>query len=210
MNKKLLISTFLILIFLGGLVSVSISIGSPQSFWKTKHYTDNITQKFNHTQEVPFIQQKGRMKTTPNPSNKSDSQDFIRAQESAGWRVYTKTDPQFSYRVEYPSDWSVEESGNISFFTPPYAKSKQESIAIIVINYKKTPPLPVQYTYTTIRTVPVDAEKVLVREREPSPVTEKYFAEIKKGDYTGEFRFSIDHQYDDVFDHMLSTFKFVE
>jgi hypothetical protein len=110
--------------------------------------------------------------------------------------------------VEYPSDWSVEENENVSLFKPPHARSKTESIAIVVINYKKTPPLPIQLTYTTVRTVAVDDEEIAVRKRQPSAVTEKYFAEHKKGDYVAEFRFSLDRQHDAVFDHMLSTFTF--
>ena len=126
------------------------------------------------------------------------------------WKVHTQTNRHFSYRVEYPSDWSVEESENGSFFLPPNAKSKEESIAIVVIDYKKTPPLPVQHTYTTVRTVTIDAEEIPVRQRQPAPVTEKYFAEHKKGGVVAEFRFFLDRKYDPVFDHILSTFTFIE
>jgi hypothetical protein len=28
----------------------------------------------------------------------------------ASWKVYTKTNPKFSYQVEYPVDWSWEEN----------------------------------------------------------------------------------------------------
>jgi len=138
----------------------------------------------------------------------SDSQNLGQGYEKMNWEVYSKTNPQYVYQVEYPSDWSVEESGNASFFVPSHAKSKQESISIIIIDYQKTPPSPVQYTYTTIRTVQTDAEKILVRKREPSPITEQYFAEIKEGGYAAEFRFSLERKYDEIFDHMLSTFEF--
>jgi hypothetical protein len=148
------------------------------------------------------------MSQIPPVGGDSDSQNLAQRSEKMNWEVYTKTNPQYIYRVEYPSDWSVEESGNTSFFIPSHAKSKQESISIIVIDYQKTPPPPVQYTYTTIRTVRVGAEKILVRKREPSPITEQYFAEIKAGGYTAEFRFSLERKYDEVFDHMLSTFEF--
>jgi hypothetical protein len=144
------------------------------------------------------------------PGNESDSQDLFRDQESTNWKVYSSTSRHFRYRVEYPSDWSVEENENISFFRPPHAKSKAEYIAIVVINYEKTPRLPVEHTYTTIRVVTVDAEEIPVRERQPAPATEKYFAEQKKGDHVAEFRFFLDRQYDAVFDRMLSTFTFVE
>ena len=129
-------------------------------------------------------------------------------QETSRWKVYSQTNRHFSYRVEYLSDWSVEEKENVSFFMPPGAKSNKESIAIVVLNYKKTPPLPVHHTYTLIRTVAVGSEEILVRKREPSAVTEKYFATREKGDYVAEFRFFLDRQYDAVFDHMLSSFTF--
>jgi hypothetical protein len=125
----------------------------------------------------------------------------------AGWQIYTRTDPHYRYSVEYPTAWSVEESGNTSFFMPPSATSRRESIAIVAIDYRKTPPPPVHRTYTTVRTVVASGSRILVRTRSPSPVTERYFAEIQKGDYTMEFRFSLDHQHDGVFDHMLATFQ---
>ncbi|HKG62158.1 MAG TPA: hypothetical protein VKB05_20530 [Pyrinomonadaceae bacterium] len=129
-------------------------------------------------------------------------------QESTEWKVFTHSNGEFGYRVEYPPNWTVEQVENVWYFRPPEAKSNKESIAIVVINYKKTPPLPVHHTYTTVRTVTVNAEEILVRKRQPSPATEKYFAEHKKDDYVAEFRFSLDPQHDAVFDRMLSTFTF--
>jgi hypothetical protein len=138
----------------------------------------------------------------------SDSFDLCQDQEKTKWKVFTQTNPDFAYRVEYPANWSVEENENVCLFIPPHAKSNKDSIAIVVINYDKTPPPPVHHTYTTVRTVTVDAEEILVRKRQPSPVTEKYFAECKKGGYVVEFRFSLDRENDAVFDRMLSTFTF--
>jgi hypothetical protein len=138
----------------------------------------------------------------------SDSFDLFQYQEKTKWKVFTHTNPDFAYRVEYPPDWSVEKNENVCLFIPPHAKPNKDSIAIVVINYDKTPPLPIQHTYTTVRTVTVDAEEILVRKRQPSPATEKYFAERKKGGYVAEFRFSLDGENDAVFDHMLSTFTF--
>ena len=129
-------------------------------------------------------------------------------QESTKWKVFTHSNHEFGYRVEYPPGWTVEQIENVCYFRPPGAKSNKESIAIVVINYKKTPPLPVHHSYTTVRTVTVNSEEILVRKRQPSPPTEKYFAEHKKDDYVAEFRFSLDHQQDAVFDRMLSTFTF--
>lgn len=129
-------------------------------------------------------------------------------QESTKWKVFTCSNEEFGFRVEYPPNWTVEQVENVWYFRPPDAQSNKESLAIIVINYKKTPPLPVYHTYSTVRTVTVNAEEVPVRKRQPSPATEKYFAEHKKDDFVAEFRFSLDRQQDAVFDRMLSTFTF--
>lgn len=169
--------------------------------------TDNYEITINAAQIIQSIERLSMSQIQP-VGDSSDSQNLGRRSEKMNWEVYTRTSPQYIYRVEYPSDWSVEESGNTSFFMPPQTKSKQESISIVIIDYQKTPPPPVQYTYTPIRTVQVNAEKILVRKREPSPITEQYFAELKKGGYTAEFRFSLERKYDEVFDHMLSTFEF--
>jgi hypothetical protein len=208
--KKLLTPTLIIIASFPILLTVFSQKGTPQSSWKALNLGEDAIRKASSTQEVYINQQEEHMKLISTPGNKSDTQGVVRGQENTSWRTYTKTSPQFSYSVEYPSDWSVAESGNTSFFIPSHTKSKQESVTIVVFNYKQTPPLPVHYTYTRIRTVRINTEAVLVRKRDPSSATEKYFAEIKKGDYTAEFRFSLDHQYDDVFDHMLSTFSFIE
>lgn len=131
-------------------------------------------------------------------------------QESTKWKVFTHSNREFGYRVEYPPHWTVEQNENVWYFRPPYAKSNKESIAIVIINYKKTPPLPVHHTYTTVRTVTVNAEEIPVRKRQPSPATERYFAEHKKDDFVAEFRFFLDRQHDAVFDRMLSTFTFTK
>jgi hypothetical protein len=138
----------------------------------------------------------------------TDQFSSLKTHKNDQWKVHTKTDPRFSYRVEYPSTWSVKESGNASFFLPPDTKSAQESISVVVINYKETPPLPIQYTYRTLRKIELDGEEILARKREPSAINEHYIAEIERGDYTIEFRFSLDRKYDEVFDYMISTFKF--
>ena len=129
-------------------------------------------------------------------------------EEQTKWKVLIETNPYFGFRVEYPPNWSVELHENVWLFIPPHAKSNKDSIAIVVINYQKTPPLPVQHNYTTVRTVTVDAEEIPVRKRQPSPATERYFAERKKGDYVAEFRLFLDRENDAVFDRMLSTFTF--
>jgi hypothetical protein len=131
----------------------------------------------------------------------------IRARADAAWQVYTRTAPHYRYRVEYPSTWSVEESGDVTFFIPPSAASRRESIAIAAIDYRKTPPPPVAYTYTPVRTVVAGEARIEVRKRAPAPVTERYIAQIQKGDYTFEFRFALDPRHDNVFDRMLTTFQ---
>jgi hypothetical protein len=58
-----------------------------------------------------------------------------------------------------------------------------------------------------VRTVVAGGVQIQVRKRAPAPVTEKYVAQIQKGDYTMEFRFALGPQHDYVFDHMLTTFQ---
>lgn len=140
--------------------------------------------------------------------NMADQFTGLKTYKDEQWKLHTKTDPRFSYRLEYPSSWSVQESGNTTFFLPSHARSTQESISVLVINYKETPPLPIQYTYRTVRKIQLEGEEILVRERQPSAINELYVAEINRGDYTIEFRFSLDRKYDDVFDHMISSLKF--
>lgn len=53
----------------------------------------------------------------------------------------------------------------------------------------------------------VGVARMLVRARAPSAVTERYVAEIQKGDDTMAFRCSLDDRPDGVFDHMLTTFQ---
>ena len=197
-------------VFLVGLLVVSVPIESSQGLARAQNCTKNTLPNSNPAGEVSSIHQSQSMKPKSIPGSRSNSHELVRKKENTRWRVYTHKSRHFGYRVEYPSDWSVEESENVSFFKPPAAKTKSESIAVVVINYKKTPPLPVHHTYETIRTVKVDAEEIPVRKRQPSPVTEKYFAERKKGGYVAELRFHLDRQHDAVFDRMLSTLTFIE
>lgn len=129
----------------------------------------------------------------------------------SNWKIYSKTNQWFGYSTEYPLDWSIKEfgTGEIGtgvYFLPPGETSEQKSISIVIINYKKTPPLPVWYTYTTLRKIKSGSTEIFVQKREPG--SEQYIATIAKGDYTAEFRFahSLDSKYDSVFDHILSSF----
>lgn len=134
-------------------------------------------------------------------------QKVTQLQQISKWTRYTRTIDELSYTVEYPDDWSVTESGPATFFKP--SNVDKESIAIVIVNSKRTPPLPVSYTYTTLRTVRVEGETVPIRKREPAPVTERYVAQIVKSDFRVEFRCSLPSEYDAVFDHMLATFRSV-
>ena len=134
----------------------------------------------------------------------------LKTDKNEQWKVHTKTDPRFSYSVEYPSTWLVEESGTSSFFLPPAAKSARGSISAVIINYKETPPLPVQYAYKTLRKIQLDGEEIIVRKREPSAITELYMAEVRRGDYTIEFKSFLNGNHDEIFDHMISSFKFIK
>lgn len=133
-------------------------------------------------------------------------QRVTQLQQISKWTRYTRTIDELSYTVEYPDDWSVTESGPATFFKP--SNVAKESITIVIIS-ERTPPLPVSYTYTTLRTVRVEGETVPIRKREPAPMTERYVAQIAKDDFRVEFRCSLQSDYDAVFDHMLSTFRSV-
>jgi len=127
------------------------------------------------------------------------------------WKTYNKTNQWFGYATEYPATWSLKEvgTGEIGsrvYFMPPNETSEQRSIELLVINYKKTPPPPVWYTYTTLRTVRVGNTDVLIQKRDPD--SNQYIARITKDDYTMEFRFAsaASSSYASVFDHIVSTF----
>jgi hypothetical protein len=154
------------------------------------------------------------------------------------WKVYTRIytpavpmrDLNFSYQVEYPSDWSWKENGRTTYFFPPEADDPPQidesfkGISIFITNFKIIGTLPVYipYIYTTIRTVQMGDKTILVKKRsrvpnETPPVEmeqyieavhdEQYIASIRKGDYFSGFLFSLERKHDDVFDHMLTTFK---
>lgn len=141
-------------------------------------------------------------------TDKVNSESSTLVSQNEDWIVYIKTNNVFSYQVEYPNNWYWEEDQNTTYFMPPGVTTNHESIAIVVFNDEETPPLPIQYTYTTIRTVQSGEELIAVQERTPSPVTEHYMASVKGGDYIAEFRFSLNRSYDETFDHMVSTFNF--
>ena len=144
----------------------------------------------------------------PSPAAGPSSQSQKAPAAQINWRTYNRTATEYTFRVEYPADWSVRENGNVVAFLPPGARSGDEAISLVVIDYRKTPPLPVQSTYTTIRTVRVGNEAVEVRRREPAPVSERYFADLRRDGYSAEFRCAVEPAYDDVFDHMLTSFDF--
>jgi hypothetical protein len=128
----------------------------------------------------------------------------------ASWKVYTNRKPKFSYQVEYPVDWSWEENRNTTSFLPSESLYNRENISIVIINYAETPPLGVEYTYTTIRTIQSVYGTILVQKREPTALNELYIAQITAGNYIAELRFSLDQKYDPVFDPILSTFRFTK
>ncbi|MBI2610225.1 hypothetical protein HYW53_03605 [Candidatus Giovannonibacteria bacterium] len=144
-------------------------------------------------------------------SIKSGGSEPVKKPADSGWKIYSKTNQWFGYSAEYPLNWSIKEfgTGEIGtsvYFLPPGETSEQKSISVVIINYKKTPPPPVWYTYTTLRKIKSGSTEILIQKREPG--SEQYIATITKGDYTAEFRFAhgLDSKYDSVFDHIVSSF----
>jgi len=124
------------------------------------------------------------------------------------WAVFGEIDPDYSYRLEYPSGWAVSRSGTAVLFTPPAIRSPRDHISITIIDYRATPPPPGFYRYITVRTLQRDVTTIAIQRREPSPVNESYRAELRAGEFAAEFRSFLGGQYDAIFDHMLSSFEF--
>ena len=129
------------------------------------------------------------------------------------WAQTESGTDDFFYSVEYPSDWLSRGTDTESFFFPQGSEGKdEESIMLNFINYQKTPPPPVAYQYTTIRTLTsAKGIPIFVQERTPGTPRE-YMATLganEKG-YTAELRFgsTLDHKYDSVFDHIATSFEF--
>jgi hypothetical protein len=127
------------------------------------------------------------------------------------WQTYVNS--QYGYEVKYPTDWTVSEAQNATRFAPPGIASDQHNISIVIIDYSKTPPPPVNYQYTPVRTIQWQGQDIQVRKRTPAPVIEEYFAVLPKADNpssVAEVRFSLDRSYDAYFDKMISTFRFTQ
>lgn len=149
-------------------------------------------------------------KNQPAQSNQTPSDVITESStdETANWKTYNSRASHYSYVLKYPPDWTYEEKGDLIKFSPPEAINETQSITVLILNYKETPPLPVNYTYSAIRTVQTNYGQIKVKQRKPQ--AETYIAEITNGDYTAEFRFgqNLERKYDKVFDQILFTFRF--
>ena len=178
---------------------------------------DQVNEFTKPSDETPAgtVQNESEKQTQPvvnnEPKKENKATEPIKKPADSSWKIYSKTNQWFGYSTEYPFDWSVKEfgTGEIGtgvYFLPPGETSEQKSISVVIINYKKTPPPPVWYTYTTLRKVTSGGIEILIQKREPG--SEKYIATLTTGDYTAEFRFAhnLDNKFDAVFDHILSSF----
>ncbi len=128
---------------------------------------------------------------------------------SSTLKTYTKTTEKYSYSLSYPSDWSYEETQTNHtkfYFNDPSTKN----ITVTIINYKETPPLPCDPTFTLVRTVKSSAGSNIQVKKNSCTYPGLYGASIEKGDYTANIVFgdSSSQYYDSVFDTIISSFKF--
>ena len=125
-----------------------------------------------------------------------------------GWQIYRNE--EFGFEVKYLQSWTVQQANNAFHFLPLGEENLERGITLLLIDYNKTPPLPVWYTDTLLRTVEWQGKEVSIKKREPYPITVRYIGELTKDGYVAEFRMYLDEQYDNIFDQILSTFRFVE
>ncbi len=140
---------------------------------------------------------------------------------TANWKTYivekalstSRPDIKYKYSLKYPQDWTFKENGLTTFFLPPgesYIKDKIPKSIYISVRDSRAAVLPVYIKYKTIREVKIENETVKILQAE-NLTTERYLAEITRGNYVIEFTFSkdLDSKYDDIFYQILSTFKFL-
>ena len=205
MNQKGFVNIIVIflVVILAGAAGYFVLTKQPQN-----SPTNRPTESTNSSDKTPTESIQNAPESQPKPVVKNEP---VKKPVDSNWKIYNKTNQWFGYSTEYPLNWSIKEfgAGEIGtgvYFLPPGETSEQKSISIIIINYKKTPPPPVWYTYTTLRKIKSGSTEILVQKREPG--SEEYIATIAKGDYTAEFRFArgLDSKYDSVFDHIVSSF----
>ena len=125
------------------------------------------------------------------------------------WVLLTHRADSYAFTLKHPGSWSVEGDRNTTVFRPPGTEIGDGKIELVVFNPSKTPPLGVDVTYTTIRVVSAADREVLVQKRDPAPVTERYVAIVREGDWVVEFRCFLDAAADTTFDRMVGSFTFV-
>ncbi|MEK6901248.1 MAG: hypothetical protein AABX37_02820, partial [Nanoarchaeota archaeon] len=164
----------------------------------------------------PIVQQAPPLSPSLQPSPSAQTMDtsgwqtYRNEGPSPGTGLYPATEPQgeFGFEVKYPEDWTVRQRDNALHFLPPGEQSPEKGITLVIIDYNKTPPLPVFYTDTSLRTLEWQGKQVSIKKREPYPMTIRYIGELTRDGYVAEFRMHLDGRYDRTFDQILSTFRF--
>ncbi len=128
------------------------------------------------------------------------------------WVLHTKQHPDYTYRIEYPRGWKVEEEGSATHFLPPGDSLTAGRITVVVIDEDETPPPPVFVTYTTVRIIESEGRAVPVQHRDPAAATERYLVRLQQKRFATEIRFTLspghesEEAYDAVFDHMVLSY----
>lgn len=131
--------------------------------------------------------------------------------EAEEWEVHTAQRPGFTYRIEYPAAWEVEEGAATHFRAPTPLRG---AVSVVVINEAETPPLPVDVTYSTVRLIELADRVIPVERRTPAAATERYVVRFRFPPYTVELRAVLDpteppdRAYEAVFDRMATTLSF--
>lgn len=128
------------------------------------------------------------------------------------WQRYERSfediDSSGGFVIDYPAGWSAmnQEGARVSF--APLSETNAV-ISLTVSNYRETPPPPIFYTYTNIRTIAAPIGEMVVQSREPG-LPDDYYVIIPAGDLVAEFRFTADadRRYSSTFDHMIASFSF--
>lgn len=123
----------------------------------------------------------------------------------------TYTNSNYNFNLKYPNNWTYEEMGTTTYFLPPNIskENKNDNSVYLNVRHINTPSNPVVLKTEIVRKVTIKDEIVNVYKVKNLP-SEKYFAEIKRGDFYFKFvaGSKLKSEYDNDFDQILTTFEF--